>query len=115
MERVNEFSAITFTVGLTDSDGTAAVPSTTEWRLKCISSDRELQGWTTVIPVTTTDDGGNPQQTLATIAVSALSHAMQTADKAIERKALCIAADRGMSTEWNDEIIYEVERLYARS
>ena len=115
MDRINELSALTFTVGLTDSDGTAAVPTTTEWRLLCITSDTELQVWTTVVPVTTTDDGGNPQQTLATITLSALLHAMQTTNTAIERKALCIAADRGLSTEWNDEIVYEVERLYARS
>lgn len=115
MERINELSAITFTVGLTESDGTAAVPTTTEWRLKSISADRELQGWTSVTPVTTLDDAGNPQQTLATITVSALLHAMQTTDKSVERNALCIAADRGLSTEWNDEIVYEVERLYARS
>ncbi len=115
MLAINELSAVTYTVGLTDSDGSAAVPTTTEWRLLCVDSDTELQGWTAVTPVTTTDDGGNPLQTLATITLSALLHAMQTTDKAKERKALCIVADRGLATEWNTEVLYDVVRLYARS
>ena len=113
--QVNELAQAEWTVALLDSDGTAALPTTVEWRLKCIDSNRELQGWTSLTPTTTYDDAGDPAETSATITVASTLHAMQTASKSVERKALCIAANRGLSDEWNQEVEYQVVRLYARS
>ncbi len=115
MAEVNELAQAEWTISLLESDGTAAVPSTVEWRLKCMSSGNVLQDWTSVTPTTTSDEAGNPAETTATITVASTLHAMQTASRNVEQKALCIAANRGLSTEWNDEIVYTVVRLNARS
>ena len=101
-------------MALLEADETAAQPATVEWRLKCIDSGTVLSEWTAVTPSYTNGDDGNIAEASATIDVPATLHAMQTGRK-VEKKALCISADRGLSSEWNDEIVYEVERLNARS
>ena len=113
--RINELTAITLTVNLLEADRTAAVPSTLHWRLECLETDTTLQDWTEATITTTTDDDGNIAESEASIDVAATLHAMQTASKKVEKKALCIAADKGLTTEYNDELVYEVERLNARS
>ena len=114
--RINELSALEVTVNLLEDDSTtAAAPTTAHWRLKCLESDTELQGWTEVTPSYSYDENGDLAESEVVIAVSATLHAMQTSNRKLERKALCISADKGLSTEWNDELIYEVERLNSRS
>lgn len=112
--RINENTALTVSVNLLESDRTAALPSSLEWRLECLETGTVLQDWTSLTITDTYDDDENLSEAEATISVSALLNTMQTGKK-VEKKALCIAADRGLSTEFNDEIIYEVERLNARS
>jgi hypothetical protein len=115
MTQVNELKTFTATVALLNDEGVAAVPGGVEWRLKCLETKQELQAWTSLTPTVTYDDAGDPEEVTVSITVSALLHAMQTSAMTVERKALCISADRGLSTEWNDEIVYQVVRLNARS
>jgi hypothetical protein len=113
MDRFNELAAATWTVSLTGP--TTPVPTTTEWRLKCIETDTVLQDWTTLTPTITYDDAGDPETTTVSIAIPGSLNAMQTSTFAKERKALCVAANRDLADEWSKEIIYVVERLKART
>ena len=113
--RINELSAFTLTVNLLEADRTAAVPSTLHWRLECLETENTLQDWTSATITTTTDDDGNIAESEATIEVASTLNAMQTTGKKVEKKALVMAADKDLSTEYNDEFVYEVERLNARS
>lgn len=115
MERVNEKSAVNWTVKLIDSDGVAAVPTTVEWRLRCAETKTILQAWTTLTPTYSYGDDDAVNETSVAIAIASTLNAMQTSTKAEERKALIIASDRGLSTEWNKEIEYTVVRLKART
>lgn len=115
MDRVNEKSSISYTVSLLEDDNTAAVPSTVEWRLRCVETDTILQAWTTLTPTTVTGDDGNPARVTVSIAVAGTLNAMQLANSKSERKALIVCADRDLSTEWSKEIEYTVVRLKART
>ena len=112
--RVNQLSAITVTADLLEQNRTGAVPSTVHWRLKCLETDAVLQDWTSVSYSSTYGDDGAVAESEATIEVSAALHEMQTDDKALERKALVVSADKDLVTEYNDELVYEVQRLNAR-
>lgn len=112
--RINEHSALTVTVNLLEDNRTPAAPDTVEWRLECVETGNVLQDWTALTPTYTYGDDESLAEAEVIINVPASLHAMQTS-KAVEKKALCISADRGLSTEFNDEITYEVERLIARS
>lgn len=115
MRQVNELSEAEWTVNFLTQGGGAAVPTTAEWRLRCMETDTTLQAWTSLSPTTTTDAAGDPEEVSATITVASTLNAMQTSSKKLELKALVISADRGLSTEWNQEIEYQVKRLKARS
>lgn len=115
MERVNEKAAVDWVINLLDSAGDAAVPTTVEWRLVCSETGTVLQAWTTLTPTITYGDDGNPSETTVSVAIPGSLNVMQTANKAQERKALIIAADRDAAGEWNKEIEYTVVRLKART
>lgn len=111
--RVNELSALSVTANFT-LDGEVAIPSTVHYRVKDIETDVVLQDWTSVTPSYTTDDLGATTECAVTINVSGQIHDMKTG-KDREQKALCISTDKGLSTEYNEELIYTVYRLNARS
>ena len=112
---INELTADTADFNLLEADGTAAVASTVHWRVKCLETDRALTEWAEVTVTYTTGEDESVVEAGATFAIPATVHAMQTAGLAVERKALIIVADKGLATEWNTEMVYEVERLNARS
>lgn len=114
LENISQLNARTLTVNFTTGAGAAAVPSTVEWRIKCVDNDSTLQDWTSASTSTVTDAGGNTVECEAEITLSALLHDMETS-KAKEQRALIVAADRGLSTEYSQEFVYYVERLKARS
>lgn len=113
IEDIAELNARTLTVNFT-AEASASVPTTVHWRLKCLSSDRVLQDWTALTTSSVTDPSTAVVECSATIAVSALLHAMQT-NLNREQKALIVSADKGLSTEYNQEFTYWVERLNART
>lgn len=115
MERVNEKKSVDWVITLIDADGSAAVPTTVEWRLVCSETSTVLQAWTTLTPTITYGDDGNPAETTVSIAIPGSLNAMQTTTKPQERKALIIVADRDLAGEWNKEIEYTVIRLKART
>lgn len=112
--RVNQLSALTVTADFLEQDRTGAVPSTVHWRLKCLETDAVLQDWTEATYTSTLGDDGAVAESEATIEVSGALHDMQTEDKALERKALVVSADKDLATEYNAELVYEVQRLYGR-
>lgn len=114
MERINEKAALEWVVNLLAPTG-SAIPTTVEWRLKCVETDTELWPWTSLTPTITYDDAGDPETTTVSIAIAGSLNAMQTDTLAKERKALCIAANRDLADEFSKEIIYTVERLKART
>jgi len=112
--RVNQLSAITVTADLLEQNRTGAVPSTVHWRLVCVETDAVLQDWTSVSYSSTYGDDGAVAESEATIEVSAALHEMQTTDKSVERKALVVSCDKDLATEYNSELVYEVQRLSGR-
>lgn len=111
---VNELSSFSLTLSLTDDTGAAENPDTLEWRLVCIETGAELQTWTEVAPVLAYDAAGTLESVTATISVTGSLNGMRTTSLARERKALIVAADRGVA-EWSTEGRYGVIRLEARS
>lgn len=111
---VSALNCFTLTVNLLSNDG-PAIPTTCHWRLVCVETDTTLQDWTSLTVTTTTGQDGEFDSASAEIAVSALLHAMQTIGKAKERKALIVCADKGLSTEYSQEFLYDVVRLLARN
>ena len=110
---VNELGSFTLNLSLQDDAGAATNPSTLEWRLKCVETDTELQGWTSITPTLTYDDFSALIGVTADLAIDGSLNAMQTSNSR-ERKALILVADRG-SGEYSLELTYNVIRLLARS
>ena len=113
--RINEQTAFTADANFLEDSGAAAVPSTVHWKVLCIESDTVLQYWTALTVTYTTGEDESVVESEVSWEVPATLHTMQTGGLAVERKALIVAADKGLSTEYNTEFVYEVERLNART
>ena len=115
MERFNELETAVWTVDLIASTGIPAVPSTVHWRLTCLETDTVLQAWTSLTPTITYDASGNPEESYVSITVPSTLNAMQTTDKARERKVITVTMEKDAANESPFEIEYEVVRLKGRS
>lgn len=111
---IGELNARIFTVSF-ENDGTPTSPSTVHWRMTCPDDDdAQIVDWTSVSVSTGLAPDGYTTTYYSTIDVPSTAHAMQT-DNDKERRAICVAADKDLSTEWNEEWIYWVEKREARS
>lgn len=112
---LNELEQLPLEGDIADPDGDPLVPDTLEYRLKCLETDTVLLAWTTLTPTVTYDVGGVAEEVSYSFTIPSTLNAMQTTDKAKERKALTLVVNRGASDEDNQEFIYEVVRLQGRS
>jgi len=110
---VNQNSGFALDVAVFDENNVAGQPSTLEWRVVCVSTDRTLQDWASISPTLSYDANGAVIAVTAALTVPGPLNALQTsADQ--EQKAVIVVADRGLSTEWSVEGEYYVVRLEAR-
>jgi hypothetical protein len=96
------------------NNGTPTLPSTAHWRLTCPDEDSTVVDWTAVTPTSGTGSDGYTTVYTVTVDIPATAHAMQT-DQVKEQRLFIVSADKGLSTEFNEEWSYYVVARQARS
>jgi hypothetical protein len=100
--RWNEGSAFNAVAYFRDRATSAAVtPTTVKYRLDCLATGKALVGWTTLSAASS-----------VTVPVSATANAIQSDANKSERKQLTVKADDGLSTQFEDAVVYTVDNLY---
>lgn len=103
LRSINENKARYVTVSFYDENGDAVTPTTVEWRFYCDTTDAEVAAWATETPATS-----------VTITVPSTYNVIRKSTNKRELKLLMVSADRGLSTEWNQEISWYVTNRKAR-
>lgn len=99
--RWNERSAFNAVASFRDRATSAAVtPTTVKWRVDCLSTGKTVLDWTTLTPGTT-----------ATLPVLSSYNAIQSAANASERKQITVKSDDGLSTQFEEAIVYTIDNL----
>lgn len=97
-DRISEGSGITVTARFLDA-GAAVTPTNVKYRLDNLETGEELAGWTSATPGTT-----------AAIAIAGSLTDCKTR-LPIEQHQLTVAADYGLSTQYQEAFTYEVRNL----
>ena len=97
MKRYNESTKATITVRCFDRASQPVTPTTLRYRLDCLTSRRVIQDWTDLTPADT--------------AVIEFITSIENRANAVERKAITVEADTGISTVFADDGEFEVRRL----
>lgn len=100
--RWNEGSAFNVVAYFRDRATSAAVtPTSVKYKLSCLTTCKTLLDWTTLSAASS-----------VTVPVAASLNAIQSDANKSERKLLTIKADDGLSTQFEEAIIYTVDNLY---
>jgi hypothetical protein len=99
-ERTREGSALPVTAGFRTTN-VATAPTTAKYRVDDPDSGCEKVGWTNLTPA-------------SSIAFTIAASANECGScRAIERRELIVMADEGLSTQFVERLIYEVENVCA--
>ena len=101
MQVIAEQSAITVTVATEDENQDALTPVTMSWKLRCITTDQDVNDWTAV-----TDPLAKQ-----TIVVSGALNAIRDDSNAYEDKQVLIRLDNGLDTQEHAALLYRVRNL----
>ncbi len=97
---INEDTAGNIQVSLYDSSSALTVPSTLEYRIDDWETDASVKAATTLTPAS-----------VFLVPLNPADNAIIDSELALEKKIVTITADKGMSTEYNEQIEYFVRNL----
>jgi hypothetical protein len=86
------------------SDASLQVPTNIAYRIDCLTTGATIADWTSV----SADDE-------ITVTVTPTQNALQDQCNKVERRQLTVAADRSLSTQFMDSVVFELENLYGVS
>lgn len=95
-----EKSSFTLSAYFRDDANAADTPATVEYRIDCLSTNKNILAWTSVTP------GEN-----VSITVKPSENAIQNEGHRKERKQITVAADRNTDTETRDTAIWICENI----
>jgi hypothetical protein len=98
-DHVREKSQLAVTARFFASN-TATTPTNVYYRIDCLTTCKEIAGWTSV----SADDE-------VTITITSPQNAIQDQYNDTERKQLTVAADYGLSTQYLETFGYDVENV----
>lgn len=99
-DRINERSALTITARFRDRSTDAnVIPTNVKYRIDNLSSGAEILDWTTATPGTTVAIVTTPDQNECKVS------------EEWQRNMLTVAADYGLSTQFNEHFEYHVRNL----
>jgi hypothetical protein len=115
-EIVLERNAKTVRVKLYDeATGAPVMPTTLEWRMKCLATRQILSDYATATVEAVYDQLGQLSGYRSNIPIPASLNAIQNSNNRQEEKAIDIVADRGLESEWSTEVDYYVRKRRART
>lgn len=82
------------------NSATGEAPTTARYRIDCLTTGREVLGWTTLTPATSIN-----------ISITGTDNAIIDASSITERKQITVEADAGLSTQSRNTAYYEVENI----
>lgn len=96
-----EGSAFQGTVNFRDrATGTASTPSSVKYRIDCLTTGKEIRGWTTMAAAST-----------ATVSVTASDNELVSQGNSYERRQLTISADHDASGQHRGTVVWRVENI----
>lgn len=99
--QVREGSAFTATAYCRDrATAAASVPTNLYYRVDCLTTGKELAGWTSVSAASS-----------ASISITATHNAIQDQSNAYETKQLTVSADHGLSTQVRETAVWTVSNI----
>lgn len=100
-DRWKESSSVTATARFRDrASADEVTPTNVYYRLDCLTTGKALTDWTSATPGETVD-----------ITITPTQNAMQSDCNVRERKQITVAADYGLSTEFRESLVYEIENV----
>jgi hypothetical protein len=100
MLSIREGSVCTIRARFFNDQRITTVPITARYRLRDVTNNRTIIDWTDLVPDTFID-----------VAISAESNAIYRDSLTYQENALVIQADAGLSTQWVDEVRYQITNL----
>ena len=82
------------------SGGSASASTTAKYRVDCLTTGKELQDWTTLIPALS-----------ISIPITATFNAIQWQTNRFEKKQLIVASDPGETDQTRDKVVWKVENI----
>lgn len=79
----------------------ATTPTTVHYRVDDLKTGKELTDWTSVTPAGS-----------VSISITSTHNEIQDDSSAFERKQLIVQADRGLSTQANGKVVWQVQNLH---
>ena len=99
--RVMEGSAFTATAYFRNrATSAASAPSAVRWRVDCLTTGREVVGWTSATAAAS-----------ITISVPPAANAIHDDANFLERRQLVVEADAGLSTQERQAVTWEVKNI----
>ena len=95
-----EGSSFNVTAYFRDSSNAAEAPTTSKYRIDCLSTGKELLDWTTLTPAVSNS-----------IAITATYNAIQNSSNTTEKKQITVAANPGGATQTRDVAIWLTENV----
>ena len=95
----DERNSITATAYFRDGDS-ASAPTTASYRVDCLTTGTNIEGWTTLTPATE-----------ISIAIVSNSNRIVSNSNRFEKKQLTVAANRGETTETRDTVVWKVKNI----
>lgn len=93
----HERSSFTATVYFRNSSDAAEAPTTVDYRIDGLTTDTAITGWTSVTPATS-----------VSISVTPTENRVINNRNRLERRQITVSANRGLSTETRDIVMYKV-------
>ena len=100
MARFKEGSSFTATAHFRDSSNAAEVPTTSSYRIDCLTTGKEITDWTSLTPAVSNS-----------IAITATENAIQNQTNTTEKKQLTVAANPDGATQVRDTIEWKVVNI----
>jgi len=100
MRTIREGSVCTIRTRFFNALSLPALPTTARYRLRDITNNRTVVDWTDVIPGTSVD-----------VTILPESNAIYRDSVAYQEHAFVMQADSGLSTQWTDEVRYQIQNL----
>jgi hypothetical protein len=100
MRVVREGSTCTIRTRFFNADKQPAIPQTTHYRLTDVTNRRVVTDWTAITPGSFVD-----------VTIPGSSNAIYRDNVLAQVHAFTLQADRGLSSQWTDEVVYLVENL----
>lgn len=100
-DRWKENSRVPVTARFLDrASADEVTPTNVRYRLDCLTTGKQIADWTSATPGETVN-----------ITITPTQNAMQSDCNVRERKQLTVAADYGLSTEFRESLVYEIENI----